>query len=195
MDGLFRAFLDEMLAAIWDKAKRGNLGAIREVIRIMERRARLFGCDEPIPINIGISETEFGERAAELLRITGPGPLYELAKLPPPGEPIVVDCAADGWANVGVDDTPSAASYWVSAEPESELSNALDSCEDDEPEVVEAEEIVEVVAEVVELVPLPPGQRRLPASEVIDENGVPISRSGIARHLGGHDPMRGWRPS
>jgi hypothetical protein len=63
----------------------------------------------------------------------------------------------------------------------------------------DAEVVEEVVAEIVEegpddVVPLPTGQRRIPASEVLDEFGVPIARGGIACRLGGYDPMAHWGP-
>jgi hypothetical protein len=188
-----------MLAAIWDKAKGGNLGAIREVIRISERRSKLLGLDAPVRVDVaeGISEAEFAEQAAALLRITGDAPLRELAKLPPaPGEPHVVDCYSDGWANIGpcVDDTPTAATGFVPAEPEAELCNALHSCEDDEPgqhEEVQAE-LVEANGIEVVVPPLPPSQRRIAADQVLGSAGVPTRASLSGRRSGErYDPLAG----
>ena len=40
--------LDEMLFAIYKIAKAGDLGAIDRILRIAERRARLWGLDAPV---------------------------------------------------------------------------------------------------------------------------------------------------
>jgi hypothetical protein len=40
--------LDQLQLAIWKSALAGHLGAIDRVLRIMERRARLFGLDTPL---------------------------------------------------------------------------------------------------------------------------------------------------
>jgi len=42
--------LDGLLAALWPKARQGNLGAVDRVLRIMERRARLLGLDAPFKV-------------------------------------------------------------------------------------------------------------------------------------------------
>lgn len=39
--------LDRMQRAVWVEATQGNLPAVDRVLRIMERRARLFGLDAP----------------------------------------------------------------------------------------------------------------------------------------------------
>ena len=39
--------LDDMLAPMMTQAKRGNQGAVDRVLRIMDRRARLWGLDAP----------------------------------------------------------------------------------------------------------------------------------------------------
>ena len=39
--------LDQMQAALWEQATDGEVKAIDRVLRIMERRARLLGLDEP----------------------------------------------------------------------------------------------------------------------------------------------------
>jgi len=38
---------DEMILAIWQRAKRGDLGAIKTILSLMERRAKLLGLDAP----------------------------------------------------------------------------------------------------------------------------------------------------
>jgi hypothetical protein len=42
--------LDELHKALWDRALKGNLRAVERVLKIMERRARLFGLDAPARI-------------------------------------------------------------------------------------------------------------------------------------------------
>ena len=39
--------LDAMLAGLWPDARKGHLGSIDRVLRIMERRAKLLGLDAP----------------------------------------------------------------------------------------------------------------------------------------------------
>jgi len=39
--------LDQMQAALWQRATDGEVRAIDRILRIMERRARLLGLDEP----------------------------------------------------------------------------------------------------------------------------------------------------
>jgi hypothetical protein len=42
------ARLDDLLVGLWVAARAGNVGAIDRVLKIMERRARLFGLDQGI---------------------------------------------------------------------------------------------------------------------------------------------------
>lgn len=44
--------LDEMLFAIYKIAKAGDLGAIDRILRIAERRARLWGLDAPVQTHV-----------------------------------------------------------------------------------------------------------------------------------------------
>lgn len=39
--------LDEMIRALWPKVKKGEIGAIDIAVKIIARRAKLFGLDEP----------------------------------------------------------------------------------------------------------------------------------------------------
>ena len=39
--------LDQLQAALWERATDGDVRAIDRILRIMERRARLLGLDEP----------------------------------------------------------------------------------------------------------------------------------------------------
>ncbi|GJO51402.1 hypothetical protein NJB1604_39400 [Mycobacterium marinum] len=191
--------LDELQAAVWDKARAGDCDAIRTVLRISERRSKLLGLDAPVTLAVeGITEAEFARAAAELLAVTGDAPLRELAKLPPaPGEP-VQDGYDPDWSNIGVDDAAMAAADSVPDEPadsapDEPAAAAVVVERADDLDGDDGTEEAEVV--VAELVPLSPGRRRIPAREIIDENGVPFSRGAIARRLGGYDPLRGWAPS
>lgn len=42
--------LDALMASLWGTASRGDTAAIDRVLRIMERRARLFGLDAPTKV-------------------------------------------------------------------------------------------------------------------------------------------------
>lgn len=184
--------LDELQRGVWAAAIAGDLEAIKTVLAIMTRRARLFGLDAPTPVAVGISAAEFAKKAAELLDVIGPGPLLELARTAPVDAEVIAEAGEsepDGWSNIGPD-TPGYLTASPSSSPdetpgtvtgpapqpiadapperepqaEDELSNALDNCEDGEPEAV---------------VPLPTGMRRIPAVQVL----------GGSRY----DPLRGVR--
>ena len=47
--------LDLMQSAVWGKALQGDLPAIQTLIRIMERRAKLLGLDQPIRQQIEVT--------------------------------------------------------------------------------------------------------------------------------------------
>lgn len=120
--------------------------------------------------------------------MTGPGPLYEMAGLPPPpSEPEVIDADSDAWANVGSGIDDEAAKAPVVVEGEADVGS-------DEPEVVEpkliAPELVEAddaclscdnEGEIIVLDPLPRSQFRVPARDV------------WGRSVNPYDPLRGWR--
>ena len=72
--------LDDLLRAIYAEALKGDLGAIDRILRIMERRARLWGLDAPVrqelsgpeggPVafdEVSLSDDERAERIAVLL--------------------------------------------------------------------------------------------------------------------------------
>ena len=40
--------LDKMQRSLWQQALQGNQGAVDRVLRIMERRAKMFGLDAPV---------------------------------------------------------------------------------------------------------------------------------------------------
>ena len=45
--------LDRLLDGVWAKATKGQTPAIRAAIALMERRARLWGLDQPTKLEIG----------------------------------------------------------------------------------------------------------------------------------------------
>lgn len=64
--------LDELQRGVWDAAFGGDLDAIKAVLGIMGRRAKLFGLDAPTTVPVGgISEAEFAHQVAELLTVIG----------------------------------------------------------------------------------------------------------------------------
>ena len=57
-----------MQSAVWPRALSGDLDAIRTVLSIMGRRAKLFGLDAPTHVALGgISDVEFANEAARLI--------------------------------------------------------------------------------------------------------------------------------
>jgi hypothetical protein len=77
---LVAARLEKVIASYWQAGvERRDEGAAKIVLRALADYSRLLGLDAAMQIHAraGISEAEFARQAAELLRITGPGPLYE----------------------------------------------------------------------------------------------------------------------
>lgn len=54
--------LDRMQTAVWGQALKGDVKAVNAVLRIMDRRARLFGLDAPMQVEI----TQRDEIAAQI---------------------------------------------------------------------------------------------------------------------------------
>jgi hypothetical protein len=57
--------LDEMQAALYKKAVKGDIRAIDAVLRIMQRRAKLLGLDEPEKVDLGVYEIEPPKKNAD----------------------------------------------------------------------------------------------------------------------------------
>jgi hypothetical protein len=185
--------------------KRGDIEAMAEshrgLCRDRDLEAKLVGAYASQRVEVeAIDERQFAEQAIALLRVTGIKPLVELAApvlspeqraelfAEPPRETY-----DPTWSNLGTE-TPYTPAEPAEPEPENEPINAVINCVDQDDETLEV-----VVAEIVEdepdnVVALPTGQRRSPASEVLDEFGVPLSRGGVARRLGGYSPLAHWRP-
>lgn len=45
--------LDRLIAGTWDQARKGHLGSIDRVVRLLERRAKMLGYDAPEQLNLG----------------------------------------------------------------------------------------------------------------------------------------------
>jgi hypothetical protein len=61
--------LDDLHAAAWDKAMTGDPAAIGCVLRIMERRARLFGLDAPQRVDLGRKDIDLDGAVDHLLNL------------------------------------------------------------------------------------------------------------------------------
>lgn len=58
--------LDAMLAALWPRIQKGDVAAVERAVKIEERRAKLFGLDEPERVMVGSLDP--GELAEEEAR-------------------------------------------------------------------------------------------------------------------------------
>lgn len=63
--------LDRLQRAAWAKALQGDLPAIHTVLRIMERRARLFGLDAPIQVAATVEHLDPTVIDSEVARLVG----------------------------------------------------------------------------------------------------------------------------
>ena len=61
--------LDIAQSAIWAKVLRGEIPAVQTLMRIMERRARLFGLDAPTKAQVDITTYDTGTIDAEVQRL------------------------------------------------------------------------------------------------------------------------------
>lgn len=59
--------LDIAQAAIWPKVMRGDTNAVHALVRLMERRAKLLGLDQPLQMHHTVS-TDMARQIAELAR-------------------------------------------------------------------------------------------------------------------------------
>lgn len=61
--------LDRLQRALWPQAIGGDIKAVTAVIRVMERRARLFGLDAPVKVDASVVEvTQADLEMEELVR-------------------------------------------------------------------------------------------------------------------------------
>lgn len=78
--------LDELQRAVWAAAISGDADAIKSVLAIMARRARLFGLDLPAKVAVAeISSVDFAEQVVELVSALDPQGLAEAISMLPGG--------------------------------------------------------------------------------------------------------------
>ncbi|AJE32549.1 hypothetical protein B842_03480 [Corynebacterium humireducens NBRC 106098 = DSM 45392] len=61
------ARLDALQAAVWEKAMLGNLDAGHQVLRIIDRRCRLFGLDAPQQVELSAGDVDLDATVAKVL--------------------------------------------------------------------------------------------------------------------------------
>jgi hypothetical protein len=84
--------LDAMQRAVWAAAISGDTDAIKSVLAIMARRARLFGLDMPAKVDVAeISSVEFAEQFVQLVSALDPQGLAEPISHLPGGSSAAVE--------------------------------------------------------------------------------------------------------
>jgi hypothetical protein len=84
--------LDAMQRAVWAAATSGDTDAIKSVLAIMVRRARLFGLDMPAKVDVAeISSVEFAEQFVQLVSALDPQGLAEAISHFPGGSSAAVE--------------------------------------------------------------------------------------------------------
>lgn len=61
--------LDRLQAAVWGRAVQGDIPAVNAVLRIMERRARLFGLDAPVVVQATVEHLDVSQLDSEMARL------------------------------------------------------------------------------------------------------------------------------
>lgn len=61
--------LDRLQRAVWTKAMNGDLPAVHTVLRVMERRAKLFGLDAPIQVGVTVEHLDPASIDSEVARL------------------------------------------------------------------------------------------------------------------------------
>ena len=192
------ARLTELLRAVWPRATAGDLDAIKTALGVLGDVAKLYGLNMPERVNVGISETDFAAQAAELLAVVGDAPLRELARMPGAARALpVIDgevvhserevyCGevTDGWSNIG-----GPGDAYLTGRPPREADADADAPQDAEtapgtsphPGTESASESASPAEsdagepDAGEPEPrLPTGTRRIPASEILGRDGVPM---------------------
>lgn len=84
--------LDALQRAVWAAAASGDTEAIKTVLAIMARRARLFGLDMPTKVNVPqMSSVEFAEEFVRLVNVLDPEGLAEAISHLPGGSSAAVE--------------------------------------------------------------------------------------------------------
>lgn len=99
--------LDRLQRAVWINAVGGNLDAIKTVLSIMDRRAKLFGLNAPVALHVSeeMTDVEFAEKMADLLGAIEPDTLADLTRRLPGGAGRALLDADGRTALAGMDDT------------------------------------------------------------------------------------------
>ncbi len=88
--------LDAMQQAVWAAAISGDTDAIKSVLAIMARRARLFGLNMPAKVEVAeISSYEFAEQFIQLMSTFDPELLAEAISRLPGGSTAAVEVSRD----------------------------------------------------------------------------------------------------
>ena len=88
--------LDALQRAVWSAAIFGDTDAIKSVLAIMARRARLFGLDMPAKVDVAeISSIEFAEEFVRLVSALDPQGLAEAISHLPGGSSAAVELSRD----------------------------------------------------------------------------------------------------
>lgn len=61
--------LDRLQRAVWPKAVKGDLQAVDRAIKIIDRRAKLFGLDAPQQVQITASDIDLDAAVDKMLRV------------------------------------------------------------------------------------------------------------------------------
>lgn len=97
-----RSILLDITRVNYPAAMSGDRDAQTVLLRVLEHEAKLYGLYAPARVNVGVSETEFANQAAELLSVLGTEPLRELAGEPPLDAELedLTDGSTEGWSNI-----------------------------------------------------------------------------------------------
>ncbi|MDX1884716.1 hypothetical protein [Mycolicibacterium sp. 120270] len=88
--------LDALQRAVWAAATSGDTDAIKSVLAIMARRARLFGLDMPAKVDVPqMSSVEFAEEFVRLVNVLDPQGLAEAISHLPGGSSAAVELSRD----------------------------------------------------------------------------------------------------
>lgn len=104
--------LDALQRAVWAAAISGNTDAIKSVLAIMARRARLFGLDMPAKVDAPqMSSVEFAEEFIRLVNVLDPEGLAEAISHLPGGSSVAVELSRN--AQMGECDSRASGGYPV----------------------------------------------------------------------------------
>lgn len=101
-----RAIINDVIRveypAALDPSSPRHYEAQAKLLEFLQHEAKLTGMYAPTRVNVGISEEEFTRQAAELLAVTGQGPLLELVRdSPVAADATVVEAEVDeSWSNL-----------------------------------------------------------------------------------------------